>query len=117
MLAHGPIPPGLQVLHRCDIPPCVNAAHLFLGTQADNIKDAAAKQRLTVPRTCTLSLFDRLEIFHMPPYRGMGVDLAARYGVTKAAISLIRGGRFIGSGLWLGTKAPTERMRMAKASL
>jgi len=39
----GPIPPGLYVLHRCDLRPCINPDHLFLGTQKDNMADMAAK--------------------------------------------------------------------------
>lgn len=44
-LAHGPIPKGLRVLHHCDYPPCSNEAHLFLGTNQDNVDDMMAKGR------------------------------------------------------------------------
>jgi hypothetical protein len=42
---NGEIPTDMFVLHRCDVPNCVNPDHLFLGTQDDNIKDMMNKGR------------------------------------------------------------------------
>lgn len=45
----GPLPADLFVLHSCDVPPCVNPAHLRPGTAADNAADKVARGRSKMP--------------------------------------------------------------------
>lgn len=46
---YGTIPAGYSVLHRCDNRACFNPEHLFVGTQADNVKDMRSKGRDVPP--------------------------------------------------------------------
>lgn len=49
----GPIPEGLDVLHRCDQPACINPEHLTAGTHRENMQDCLRKGRnpLMLPKT------------------------------------------------------------------
>ncbi len=49
-LWHGRLARDLFVCHACDNPPCVRPDHLWLGTQADNLRDAYAKGRKVSPQ-------------------------------------------------------------------
>jgi hypothetical protein len=69
--------------HTCDNPPCVNPAHLFVGTPRDNVMDALAKGR--VP--CSLSPESVVLIRAKYAAGHTGRSLAAEYGVTPATIS------------------------------
>lgn len=90
-LAHGPIAEGQHILHSCDRRNCVNAAHLFLGNQDANMKDAAAKGRLHVPRPRARKVTDE-QIAQMFVRRQQGLTLeaiAAEFHVTESYVSFV----------------------------
>lgn len=45
VLSNGEIAAGLQVNHLCHVRNCVNPSHLYLGTQADNIRDRDSRRK------------------------------------------------------------------------
>jgi hypothetical protein len=84
---NGPIPDGMMVCHSCDNPPCCNPAHLFLGTQRDNMQDASDKGRVK-PHNVKLTE-DQVRAIRalygtMPQYR-----IAERFGISKMSVSFI----------------------------
>lgn len=99
---YGPIPDGLNALHRCDNRPCVRPDHLFLGTQADNVHDMHRKgrHRFVVPppprgelnRGAKLTAEQVLAIRAAIADGARSCDLAARYGVRESQIGRIKHG-------------------------
>ena len=51
ILTNGAIPKRIEICHHCDVPACVNPAHLFSGTHKENYLDASRKGRLPGNRT------------------------------------------------------------------
>lgn len=88
----GTIPTGYSVLHKCDNPLCVNPDHLFAGTQADNMKDMAAKGRANAPKGeahCSRKL-DECKVREIRASSASLSALAAQYGVSSQSIHGIR---------------------------
>lgn len=84
---------GLCVLHRCDVPICVNPDHLFLGTKKDNTNDMLSKRREAFgSRTGAAKL--TAEQARRIKYDTRGCKrLSKEYGVSTTTIQDIRHGR------------------------
>jgi hypothetical protein len=95
-MAFGPIPEGLHVLHKCDIPRCLNPDHLFLGTQADNVRDCVAKGRHGDKHSRRTNKLNptKVRAIRMMLARGTTQSaIAKKYGVRQTLISSIKVGR------------------------
>lgn len=92
----GPIPGSLFVLHRCDNRPCVNPEHLFLGTQADNLRDMVQKGRSCRGErhwNAKLTEAEARSIRATPKTSGSTLRLMQQFNVSKTTITRIRAGK------------------------
>lgn len=88
----GPIAKGMHVLHRCDVRPCVNPDHLYLGTHADNMGDREQRGRANHKRGAehpeAKLTEDQVRAIRVDPR--LQRDIAASYGVSLALIGFIK---------------------------
>lgn len=91
----GDVPADLQVLHRCDVRPCVNPEHLFLGTQSDNMQDMVRKGRqkkVGTPQRGELNANLKLSDAQVTEIRALfstgmrQTEIARTVGATKANV-------------------------------
>ena len=95
---NGPIPARMHVLHRCDMPPCINPDHLFLGTQVDNNadRDRKGRGRVALGERQHLAKMNAAMVAEIRQSNGVSLaKLAAKYGVNKTTI-----GRIISRKTW-----------------
>ena len=89
-LVKGPIPHGMCVLHKCDVPKCVNPDHLFIGTQVENIQDRDKKERQARGEKVTVSKLTAEQVLAIRADRRSDKAIADDYGVFFTAISKIK---------------------------
>ena len=88
----GPIPRGLRVLHHCDVRPCINPDHLFLGTHGQNMSDMVCKGRSLVGsrnHNAKLLEADIAEIWRLREAGETQKAIGQRFGVSQVKISQI----------------------------
>lgn len=92
--AVGPVAAEAIIGHRCDTKLCVRPAHLFAGSQADNIADMVAKRR-----SRSWGKAQRLTAADVPGIRDAAargesrISIARRFGVSAGAIDGVVSGR------------------------
>ena len=89
LLANGPIPRGLLVLHDCDNPPCCNPAHLHAGTQLKNRAEAKARGRVPRGENHVRAKITEAQAREALRLRATGVsarDVGSKIGLTEAAV-------------------------------
>lgn len=93
-LSNGPLPDGMRACHTCDNRPCCNPAHLWSGSDADNVADRDRKGRTargersgTAKLTVATARLIRRDT-------GKQRDIAKRFGVCKSTVGYIKRGEY-----------------------
>ncbi len=94
----GPVPEGMCICHKCDVPGCVNPQHLFAGTSSDNAMDRNAKDRQFDTRgsgngRANLSESDIPGIRSRIAAGESPAKIARDHGVTRRVIWLVKTGK------------------------
>jgi hypothetical protein len=93
----GPIPEGMQVLHRCDNPPCINPNHFFLGNNNDNVQDSVRKgrRRGAVGEKNAACRLTPEQVLKIRADKRLRPVIAAEYNISVHLVAKIRCG-----GVW-----------------
>lgn len=124
ILAVGPIPDGLWVLHTCDNGRCCNPAHLYLGTAKDNVRDMMERGRARMglhmrnnPRCgeqSSRAILTEVVVQELRAARLTGKSyeqLGREFGISKATVcQVVTGTTWIETGGVVTPKKPRSKM-------
>lgn len=114
----GDFPAGTFICHKCDVPLCVNPAHLYAGSPATNVRDAVARgrQRNLTGEDHGMSKLTEDDVRKIRFLYATGnyfqYQLGAMFAVTQANIAEVVGGR-----TWSHVHTPEEKKNHSATSL
>lgn len=94
-LTYGPIPEGMWVLHHCDNQGCLRPDHLYLGTHADNTRDAIIRRRMAFGERVGNSKLREVDVRAIRALLDAGFTterIGVFFGVSGRVIRKIRAG-------------------------
>lgn len=95
-LYRGAIPPGMQLLHSCDNPRCVNPDHLSIGTCKENLQDMKEKDRSTFGERNQRAVLSEAQVAAIKVLLADGSmpqrAIASQFGVSQIQVSRIKRG-------------------------
>lgn len=92
VMAKGAIPHGLKVLHKCDNTSCIRLGHLFLGTDADNMRDRDRKGRQARGERVYRAVLTPARVRYIRRVKTTASKLAIRFKVAISTICHARNG-------------------------
>ncbi len=89
----GPIPESMHILHRCDVPSCINPAHLRVGTHQENMREMSERKRAPIGSRQGRSKLTEEDVRYIRAEHRAGtinrVALAKKFGIDRSMISHI----------------------------
>lgn len=84
----------LNVLHKCDVPACVNPTHLYEGTQEDNLRDALDRGRFPIGTQRWNAKLTEANIREIRALCGIlsQTEIAKKFGIQQPEVSRILNG-------------------------
>jgi hypothetical protein len=93
LINKGETPPGMVVMHTCDVRNCINPSHLVIGTNTDNTRDRDEKKRQARGERQGRAKLTEAAVREIRLSPASDTKLALQYGVGPTTINNIRTGK------------------------
>lgn len=82
-----------DVMHKCDVPKCVNPDHLVLGSRLENMQDAKRKGRMRIGQKHGRSKLTEEQVFLIKKSNKPQKEIAVEFGITQSHVSCLKSGK------------------------